>query len=163
MAIEDLFEMKRKPGVIILGRDNIRAEQVFNEISNNLYDFYLSQGSLFEEMGLLFVSQLFEIGQDKYFNPVYVNDVPDMEFSYDVDESGQQIQKKENETKLIKHANIKIERFDERRRVEFVKEWDFAHAPFRSTQQIFGVYFNLEDISKANVERTAFLNYVKGR
>ncbi len=125
MTIDSIFEMKREPGVVVVGGKNVGVEEVFDDVNRFLSEFYLNQE-------LVFVSQIFDKGKTKYFCPVY-----------------------------IEHATIKIERFSEKRRKEFVKEWDFPHAPFEYTQQVFGVYFNLVNQDRVRTEREAFLNYIK--
>lgn len=136
MTIDSIFEMKREPGVVVVGKRNIDTQEVFDELNGFLSEFYLDQE-------LVFISEIFDKGKTKYFCPVYVEEIP------------------EENKKPKKHATIKIERFGEKRRQEFVKEWDFPHAPFEYTQQVFGVYFNLVNQDRARTEREAFLNYVK--
>ena len=157
MAIENLFEMKKEPGVVIVGKDNFNAEEVFDDISKKLADFYGEKGFLFDKRGLVFVSKLFNGRQTRYHCPVYVNEVPDMESRYPIMEDGDRAVVVVEKEKPIKHATIKIERFNEKKRVEWVKNWDFDHEPFRATQQVFGVYFNLKDREKAYRERDYFI------
>ncbi len=125
MTIDSIFEMKREPGVVVVGGKNVGVEEVFDELNGFLSEFYLDNG-------FVFVSKPFNDAQTKYFSPVYIG-----------------------------HATIKIERFSEKRRKEFVKGWDFPHAPFEYTQQVFGVYFNLVEGDRAETERDNFLNYIK--
>lgn len=134
-TIDNIIEMKEQPGVVVVGKRNIDTEKVFDELNGFLSEFYFDQE-------LVFVSEIFDKGQTKYFCPVYVAEP-------------------EKGKKAKKYATIKIERFSPKKMKEFVAEWDFPHAPFEYTQQVFGVYFNLVNQDKVFTEREAFLNYVK--
>ncbi len=134
-TIDNIVEMKREPGVIVVGGKNVDAEEVFDGLNGFLSEFYLVNG-------FVFVSKPFKDSQTKYSCPVYVAEP----------EKGKKAQK---------HATIKIERFRKKRRQEFVKEWDFPYAPFEYSQQVFGVYFNLVEQDKAKTERDNFLKYAK--
>lgn len=132
MNIESLHAMKEHPGVVAVGKRNAGAREVFKDITDGLIEFYDAQNK-----GLVFCAREFRTGQDKYSCPVNK-----------WDGGGE-------------YATIKIERFNEKKGTEFVKKWDFPHAPFRYTQQAFGVYFNLANRDKDEAERNAFLEHAK--
>lgn len=163
MSIENIFKMKRKPGIVVVGSRNFEAEEVFDEVIQNLYNFYESrqrQGT-YNGPELVFVSQLFEPRKDKYYCPVYINETPNMDIEVVVDDDGNQTQKITEKGRPQRYGTIKVERIDQRAGMEFVKEWDFPHAPFLWSQQIFAVYFNLDkdQIRQSFTERDDFHQY----
>tara|TARA_Y100000294_G_scaffold141791_1_gene135830 strand:+ start:377 stop:859 length:483 start_codon:yes stop_codon:yes gene_type:complete len=139
-------EMKTKSGIVVVGGRNDSKENVFDSIGRLLFDFYQERGSELETLylvdNLIVVTKIFQNDKDKYYCPIYIP----------------------SESANVKHGQIKIEWFNEERYAKFVKEWDFPHAPFEYSEQIFGVYFNIPDfkhldIQKSLYERDSFVEF----
>ncbi len=134
-TIDNIVEMKREPGVIVVGGKNVDAKEVFDDVNRFLSEFYLDNG-------FVFVSKTFI--QTKYFCPVYLTEIL---------EKGKKAQE---------HATIKIERFREESGIDFIDELDDSvQTALRWKQIVFGVYFNLVKSDKAMEERNNFLKYAE--
>jgi len=130
-SIDLIYRTHTGPGVLLLSNKNSEIENFFDDIVINLYEFY-------KEQGLIFVSRLFDKNTDKYYFPVYRNNVMS--------------------SSSIAYINFRI--LLPERNVEFVPEWDFPHAPFVYNRQKAWTYFN-SSILPQTIQREEFYDFIQ--
>jgi hypothetical protein len=113
----NVIQMREKPGFVVVADGSKSREQILDAICKELYVFY-------EQNGCLFVGDWYAAKpREKQFrHKVYGRLEPELKEKPVID--------------------IKVEEIGEQKFRQFVKEWDFPHAPREWTERRYAVYFN---------------------
>ena len=159
MSIDALFEMKEKPGVVVVGRKNATEEQVFDDVIQRLSDFYdtRKQHGAYAGPDLVFVSRPWDSKKKKVYCPVYISEVPEMQFKYDgTDENGEQAPREVSAKEARLRGNVKVEKIKQE---DGVKWCGLAQGRWEYTQDIFAVYFNMNGPLDSESDKHDFSRY----
>lgn len=169
-TIEGIYPTRKHPGVLVKGANQAWEAEVFDDIMQMLYDFYGSKEVQGE--GLIMPTQLHERGGKKYHLPVYFNDAPQPNFRYFDADTGKNLGRNLPVERVFelrqrgvninreelrsgnprKYGHVSVIQLDDEEYRQFVKGWDFDHAPLEVKKAVFLVYFNAYDDNKLDAE-----------
>jgi len=149
------------PGVVAVGQPNVEARAVFDELSDLIGDFYQERDQHFQRPEHSFSKIMKGLVYD-------LSQLRELEIQYEQDEVGRIIYQTANLPELKPVARINLKYLPPERVEEYVKEWDFPHAPFVKTFQGYYAYFNSTNGARRRLDiegteqRDGFVDYVRG-
>ncbi len=154
--VEGIFATKRGPGILVKGKNNADAEDIFDALSRELHEFYNRQGKVMP-------TKSFERKLEVHRCPVYFDEAPNIKYRYfsmdpprefgfdleleeiaELENQGYEVQREEAASeKPRKYGNVNIIMMSPESRDQYEKEWDFPHAAFEIRKEKFLVYFKV--------------------